>query len=107
MHEELRRFLTHMRSAFSRQATYLASPEIYAWSAYAAKLVPSDLDKSKRSRMNFTRIEVLAAVARNSGRVFRIAMAATCSEGVKPGRTVRIHEPNDCQTRCGLLAERI
>src|ERR1035441_3908950 len=49
--------------------------------SHAAKLVPSVLDRSSRSRMNFTRIEVLAPLARNSGRVLRRAMATTCSEG--------------------------
>ena len=34
-------------------------------------------------------------------------MAATCSEGANPGRTVRIHEPKDCQIRVGFVAERI
>jgi hypothetical protein len=38
--------------------------------------------------MNFARIAVLAAVARNSGKVFRKATATTCSEGASPGRTV-------------------
>jgi hypothetical protein len=57
--------------------------------------------------MNFTRIEGLAALARNSGRVLRRAMAATGSEGANPGRTVRIHEPKDCQIRVGFVAERI
>src|SRR5216684_375780 len=73
----------------------------------AAKLVPSVRDRSIRSRMNFTRIEVLAAVARNSGRVWRRATATTCSEGASPGRTVRIQEPKDRQTSLGCVAERI
>ena len=34
-------------------------------------------------------------------------MAATGSEGANPGRTVRIHEPKDCQIRVGFVAERI
>ena len=70
-------------------------------------LVPSALDRSSRSRMNFTKIEVLAAVARNSGMVLRRAMATTCSEGASPGRTVRSQEPKNRQTRFGLVAERI
>jgi hypothetical protein len=63
--------------------------------AHAAKLVPSVRDRSSRSRMNFTRIEVLAAAARNSGRVLRRATATTFSEGASPGRMVRIQEPKD------------
>src|SRR5712691_10729765 len=86
---------------------YLESTEIRGWASHAAKLVPSVLDRSSRSRMNFTRIEVLAAVARNSGRVLRRATATTCSEGASPGRTVRIQEPKDRQTILGCVAERI
>jgi hypothetical protein len=56
--------------------------------------------------MNFTRIEVLAAAARNSGSVLRKATATTCSEGASPGRTVRIQEPKDRQTILGWVAER-
>jgi len=43
----------------------------------------------------------------NSGSVFLRAMAATCSEGSKPGRTVRIHDPNDRQITCGTVAASI
>src|SRR5580658_4028029 len=86
---------------------YLESTEIIGRAAHAAKLVPSVRDRSSRSRMNFTRIEVLTAVARNSGRVLRRAMATTCSEGASPGRTVRIQEPKDRQTILGCVAERI
>ena len=77
--------------------------------AHAAKLVPSVPDRSSRSRMNFTRIEVLAAVARNPWRVFRRATATTCSEGggASPGRTARIQEPKDRQTSLGVVAGRI
>jgi hypothetical protein len=57
--------------------------------------------------MNFTRIEVLAAVARNSGRVLERATAATCSEGASPGRTVRIQEPMNRQASLGAVAEKI
>src|SRR5580704_4991449 len=85
----------------------LESTEIRGREAHAAKLVPSVRDRSSRSRMNFTRIEVLAAAARNSGRVLRRAMATTCSEGASPGRTVRIQEPKDRQTILGCVAERI
>ena len=85
----------------------LESTDIGGLASHAAKLVPSVLDRSSLSRMNFTRIEGLAALARNSGRVLRRAMATTCSEGASPGRTVRIHEPKDCQTSVGFVAERI
>src|ERR1039458_8562330 len=85
----------------------LESTDIGGLASHAAKLVPSVLDTSSLSRMNFTRIEGLAALARNSGRVLRRAMATTCSEGASPGRTVRIHEPKDCQTSVGFVAERI
>src|SRR5215475_1180580 len=85
----------------------LESTRFVRASSYAAKLVPSVLERSRRSRRNFTRITVLAALARNSGKVWRRAMATTCSEGASPCRTVRIQEPNDCQTRLGLMAERI
>src|ERR1039457_2532078 len=79
-----------------------ATSEIYSLSLHDALLF-----WSRRSRRNFTRITVLAAVARNSGKVWRRAMATTSSEGASPGRTVRIQEPNDCHTRLGLVAERI
>src|SRR5258707_1061071 len=82
------------------------STDLWGRPSHAAKVVPSILERSRRSRRNFTRITVLAAVARNSGKVLRSAMATTCSEGASPGRTVRIQEPNDCQTRLGLVAER-
>jgi len=89
------------------QKEVLESPGICERATHAARLIPSVLERSIRCRMNFTRIEFLAALARNSGRVFRMAMATTCSEGASPGRTVRIHEPNDCQTRRGFRAARI
>jgi len=57
--------------------------------------------------MNVARIEVLAAVARNSGRVLRRAAATTCSEEASPGRTVRIQAPKKRQTGLGVVAERI
>lgn len=84
----------------------LESTEIRGRADHAAKLVPSVRDRSSRSRMNFTRIEVAAAVARNCGRVLRRARATTCSEGASPGRMVRIQEPKDCQTSLGCVAER-
>src|SRR3990172_8102721 len=97
--------LKHRIPAEETQFSYnLESPAFCERVAYAAKLVPSDLDRSRRSRMNFTRIEVLAAAARNSGRVFRRAMATTYSEGARPDRTVRIQEPNDRQTDLGAVA---
>jgi len=34
-------------------------------------------------------------------------MAATCSDGAKPGRIVLIQDPNDRQTAVGIVAERI
>jgi len=34
-------------------------------------------------------------------------MAATCSEGAKPRRTVRIHDPNDRQITCGTVGASI
>src|SRR5674476_1032262 len=95
------------RARFANRSKLLESTDMRGFSAHAAKLVPSVLDRSRRSRMNFTRIEGLAALARNSGRVLRRAMATTCSEGASPGRTVRIQEPKDCQTRVGFVAERI
>jgi len=36
-----------------------------------------------------------------------MAIAATCSEGARLGRIVRIQEPNDCQTGFGIAVERI
>ena len=53
------------------------------------------------------KIVALATLAKNSGNVFRSAMAATCSEGASPGRIVRIQEPNDRHTNVGVVAERI
>src|ERR1019366_2157964 len=69
---------------FISSATALESTDMGGFSVHAAKLVPSVLDRSSLSRMNFTKIEVLAPLARNSGRVLRRAMATTCSEGGQP-----------------------
>src|ERR1035441_2554046 len=87
--------------------SYLESTDLRGAASHAAKLVPSALDRSRRSRRNFTRVTILAAVARNSGKVLRRAIATTCSEGASPGRTVRIQEPKDCHTNLGFIAERI
>jgi len=56
--------------------------------------------------MNFTRTEVLAAVARDSGMVLPRATATACLEGTSPGRTVRIQEKGNRQTSLGVVAER-
>jgi hypothetical protein len=34
-------------------------------------------------------------------------MATACSEGAKPGRTVRILDPNEHETACGAVADKI
>src|SRR5258708_1375454 len=97
----------HIKGLYLHAVYFLESTEIRGWEAHAAKLVPSVRDRSSRLRMNFTRIEVLTAVARNCGRVLRRATATTCSEGASPGRMVRIQEPKDRQTCLGCVAERI
>src|SRR5258708_19863926 len=93
--------------AFYQLILLLESTDLWGASSHAAKLVPSALDRSRRSRRNFTRMTVLAAVARNSGKVWRRAMATTCSGGASPGRTGRLQEPNACHTRLGLVGEGI
>jgi hypothetical protein len=52
--------------------------------------------------MNFTLVEVLAAVARNPERELRRATATTCSDGASLGRTVRIQKKKNRQTSFGL-----
>src|ERR1700689_2413857 len=85
-------------SDFSRMFDLSLRVPICEGRSHAAKLVPSALDRSRRSRRNFTRVTVLAAATRNSGKVLRRAIATTSSEGASPGRTVRIQDPKDRQT---------
>ena len=94
-------------SQFQLPSTGLESTDIWRFVFHAANRVPSVLDRSRRARMNFTRVEGLAIVARNSGSVFRSATATTCSDGASPGRMVLIQEPNDRQTNSDLVAERV
>ena len=42
-----------------------------------------------------------AEFRRNSGKLWRIALATTSSEGGTPGLMVRSQEPKEAQTRCG------
>ncbi|MDP2997283.1 MAG: hypothetical protein Q8N47_07335 [Bryobacterales bacterium] len=55
--------------------------------------------------MNFTRIAVLAAVARDSGRVLRSAKATTCWAGAIAGGTAGVEEAGDSQRGLGVVAE--
>ena len=73
---------------------------------YAVKRIPSDLARSIRSHKNFVRLVFLGEWAKNSGSVFLMAMAVTCSEGQMPGRMVRIQEPKEDHTSFGNTEER-
>jgi len=50
-------------------------------------------------------MEVVAAVAGDSGWVLRRAVATTCSERASSGRTVRMQAPKSRQTSLGVVAE--
>ena len=94
---------------FRRFGPCLRVPEIRMRAAHAAKLVPSVRDRSSRSRMNFTRIEVLAC----SREKFRKGIAEGDGDDLFGGGqsrangTVRIQEPKDRQTSLVCVAERI
>ena len=53
--------------------------------------------------MNFVRIEFGEESERNSGKVFRSAIAVTCSEGATSERMVLNQEPNDENTSSDFL----
>src|SRR5580704_12253466 len=53
---------------------------------------------SCRWMMNFVKMLLGAVFKRNSGRLWRRALATTSSEGGMPGRMVRNQEPNEFQT---------
>jgi hypothetical protein len=56
---------------------------------------------SCRSVTNFAKLELWGPCKRNSGRLWRSAVATTSSEGGMPGRMVRSQEPNEFQTSLG------
>ena len=56
---------------------------------------------SCRSVTNLVKMELLGVSKRNSGRLWRSAMATTSSEGGMPGRMVRSQEPKEFQTSRG------
>ena len=65
---------------------------------YATSLVPSTRERSILSLRNFVKAGAQVSSARNSGSVLRRAVETTSSDGHKPGRMVRSHDPNDRQT---------
>ena len=72
----------------------------------ATRRKPSDLLRSILSRINFLKIESCDESERNSGKVFRRAIAVTCSEGAKSDRIVLNQEPKEENTSSGNAAER-
>ena len=56
--------------------------------------------------MNFAKLLPGAEFRRNSGMLWRRALATTSSEGGMPGRMVRSQEPKEAQTRCGKATAR-
>src|SRR5271163_3365484 len=63
-----------------------------------ARRKASILSVSCRSMTNFVKMLLGAVFKRNSGRLWRRALATTSSEGGMPGRMVRNQEPNEFQT---------
>src|SRR5271154_4524421 len=55
---------------------------------------------------NFAKMELWGVFKRNSGRLWRSAMATTSSEGGMPGRMVRSQEPKEFQTSRGWATAR-
>src|SRR5271156_4587729 len=55
---------------------------------------------------NFAKMEPWGVFKRNSGRLWRSAMATTSSEGGMPGRMVRSQEPKEFQTSRGWATAR-
>jgi hypothetical protein len=64
------------------------------------------LSVSCRWMTNFAKMLAVAAFRRNSGMLWRSALATTSSEGGMPGRMVRSQEPKASQTRCGKATAR-
>ncbi len=67
-------------------------------SAQEARRKASILLVSCRSMTNFAKVLLGVAFKRNSGRLWRRALATTSSEGGMPGRMVRSQEPKEFQT---------
>ena len=84
----------------------LVSTEFYTKFDQATSRKPSVLSRSILSRRNFSKIESLEESERNSGNVFRSAIAATSSEGEKSDRIVLNQEPKEEKTSWGNAAER-
>lgn len=84
----------------------LESTEFYVKFDQATSRKLSVLSRSILSRRNFLKIESLEESERNSGNVFRSAIAATCSEGEKSDRTVLNQEPKEEKTSWRNAAER-
>ena len=84
----------------------LASPEFCLDSAQDASRNAAILLVSCRSMTNFAKLLPAAEFSRNSGMLWRIALATTNSEGGMPGRMVRSQEPKESQTRCGNATAR-
>ncbi len=82
------------------------STELYTKFGQATSRKPSVLSRSILSRRNFSKIESLEEPERNSGNVFRSAIATTCSEGEKSDRSVLNQEPKEEKTSWGNAAER-
>jgi hypothetical protein len=73
---------------------------------HATSRKPSDLFMSILSMMNFLKIESWDESERNSGKLWRKAMAVTSSEGAKSVRMVLNQDPKEENTRRGKDAER-
>jgi len=72
---------------------FLVSPEFCLGSAQVASRNGSIFSLSCRSMTNFAKLLPEAEFRRNSGMLWRRALATTSSEGGMPGRMVRSHEP--------------
>ena len=84
----------------------LVSPGFGEISAQEASRNACILSVSCRSMTNFAKMLAVAEFRRNSGMLWRRALATTSSEGGMPGRMVRSQEPKASQTRCGKATAR-
>jgi len=97
--------VTYQRITVTQQL-FLRAPSSSQKVNQATSLKPSTLFKSILSVMNFLRIDFGEASERNSGKVFRSAIAVICSEGATPMRMVLNQEPKEENTSCGNDTDR-
>src|SRR6478736_6125905 len=95
-----------IRWIFTCFRNLLVSPGFGPTSAHEARWNACILSVSCRSMTNLAKMLAVAECRRNSGMLWRRALATTSSEGGMPGRMVRSQEPKACQTRCGKATAR-